>query len=252
MKNFSILFLFVSFHSIAKIEVRNGSIFLIEEKVFEDKLELKSFVLGNQKESLRETGYILANTQSTYQLDRFSSKWVTLTDSTANDNDLNLTAIRPDKGLAYGVITTSIDFENEMKIGQPLSINRYGLNGDNFHAKILRVMKRTQQDIIQIHFLATNAGELIAGTSCEVTFQDVHFQSYFVSLLSLLHIGLEDYIVVKGKDGGYYPKHVTVIDQDAETAQIIVPVARDLLYVARGAILLKPLLNQIISHRTEL
>jgi len=243
--------LFLSFQAWTKIDVKNGTIYLVDEKPFESKLELESFKLGNKTESLRETGYILANTQSTYELDRFSSKWVNLTDTSAKENDIDLSSIKPDKGLAYGVITTSIDFEKETKVGQSLLINRYGLAGDNFHARVIRVVKKAKQDIIQIHFIANHSEELIAGTSCEVTFQEVKFQSYTVSLLSLLHIGLEDYIVVQSKDGGFFPKHVTVIDQDSDVAQIIVPVASNLKYVSRGAILLKPLLNNIITPHLE-
>jgi hypothetical protein len=66
-------------------------------------------------------------------------------------------------------------------------------------------------------------------------------------LLSLLHLGLEDYIVLKEGEGTYSPKHATIIDQDSETATILVPFVKGSTYVARGAILLKPLLNKIIS-----
>ena len=112
MKLFILFIIALSLQAWGQIDIKNNSIYLIDEKLFEDKLELKSFKLGNKTEALRETGYILANTQSTYQLDRFSSKWVNLTDTSALENDLDLASIRPDKGLAYGVITTSIDLSS--------------------------------------------------------------------------------------------------------------------------------------------
>jgi hypothetical protein len=164
---------------------------------------------------------------------------------------INLSHVASVKGEAYGILATSKDFESDLQPGLPILIKRYGLTGDHFNGKITKIIAKNEKDIIQIHFVAFNAPELIAGTTCEVEIPHIKKLPFKVSLLSLLHLGLEDYIVIKEKSGVYYPKHATIIDQDTESATILVPISKDLPYVARGAILLKPLLTKIISVKGD-
>jgi co-chaperonin GroES (HSP10) len=242
---FSLLWVTVA-HS--EIKILENKIIIKNDKNFEQKLETKNFVTGETETHLSETGFIVSSAQSTFENDRFISRWVSLDERMMSENKVNLSSITPSKGLSYGVVSTSKDFETELKAGQSVLIKRYSLKEDRFQGKIVKILNDSRKDIVQVHFIAFNAPELIAGTTCEVEISHIKKLPYKVSLLSLLHMGLEDYIVVKEKDGIYLPKHATIVDQDAETATILVPVSKDLPYVARGAILLKPLLSKVVGH----
>jgi hypothetical protein len=175
-----------------------------------------------------------------------------LDEAILKNNSVNLAGVKLEKGLSYGITTTSIDLESQIKVGQEVRIKRYELSDDNIRGRILKIVPRKEQDIIQIHFLTTQSVGLIAGTSCEVEILNTQYQPYDVSLLSLLHLGTEDYIVIKSADGTYIPKHVTVIDQNKTTAKVFLPQAPGQEYVSRGAILLKPLLGPMVNSRNEL
>lgn len=245
-----LLFLLISFPVFAKVEVVGSEIHITDDANFEAKLEVKNFVKAEKEAFLKETGFIVANTQTSFENDKFISRWITLDPNILKNNKIELDEINPVKGYAYGVISTSKDFGPQLKIGQEISIKRYGLDKDHFTAKIHNIRKKGQ-DIIQIYFLATHAVELIAGTTCEVEIAQIRMVPYKVSILSLLHLGLEDYIVIRKSPGVYYPRHATIIDQDSQNATILVPIQTETEYVARGAILLKPLLNQILYPKKD-
>lgn len=238
-----------SLSTLAGIKIVGDKIHIADDPNFISKLEVKKFIASGNEAHLRETGFIIASAQGSFENEQFVSRWVALDDSVLKANNFLMSEIVPSKGMAYGVIATSKDFQSELKVGQALLIKRYGLEGDHFQGKITKVIPMNGLDIVQIHFVAFSAPELIAGTTCEVDITHIKKRPFKVSLLSLLHIGLEDYVVIKESDGAYYPKHATIVDQDAETATILVPFDSEKNYVARGAILLKPLLSQIISQQ---
>lgn len=244
-----IITLVVSQFSWSKIDVVGDKIYISDDPNFEAKLEVKNFTRAPSEAQLKETGYIVANAQTSFEDERFRSRWVSLDEVILKNNQVELKSVSPAKGMAYGIIATSQDFESQIKIGQPVRIKRYGLEGDNFKGTIIRVNKKRGQDIIQVHFLASHAEELIAGTTCEVEISHIKLVPLKVSLMSLLHLGDEDYILIKEKPGVYFPKHVTILDQDSESSTVLVPVDPKLQYIARGSILLKPLLNQIVAPK---
>lgn len=242
--------LLLTFQVHSKVEIVGSEIHITDDPNFEAKLEEKQFIRANKEAHLMETGFIVANTQSSFENDRIISRWVSLDDVVLKNNKVDLKSIPPMKGYAYGIIATSKDYESQLKIGQAVNIQRYGLDKDNFIGEILSVRKKSQ-DVIQVHFLASNALELIAGTTCEVEISQIKMIPYKVSLLSLLHLGAEDYILIKKGKGVYYPKHATILDQDSTSATVLVPLEAQANYIARGAILLKPLLNQIVAPKKE-
>lgn len=243
---FTVILFFAPLHSFAKITVEGGKIQISEDQKFENKLQTQKFIIAGKEAELNETGFIVASAQSSFEGDKITSRWVALDERVLDQQSIKLNEVTPHKGSAYGVLSTSKDFQPDLKVGQNLIIKRYGLTGDRFEGRILKIVNKKDQDIIQIHFIASHAPELIAGTTCEVDVPHIKKFPFKVSLLSLLHLGLEDYIVIKEKTGTYFPKHVTIVGQDAENATILLPISGDSLYVARGAILLKPLLNKII------
>jgi hypothetical protein len=249
MKILFLISFFYSFSALAEIKVVDDKIHIIHDVNFEKKLEIQNFEKGGKEAFLKETGFIIASAQSTYENDHFVAKWVALHDTILKENDINLSNIPAQKGLAYGVISTSEDFEEQLKLGQEVLIKRYGLPSDHFIGKITRIVKKGKHDIVQVHFTAQHADELIAGTTCEVQITHIKLAPLKVSLLSLLHLGLEDYIVIKDGPGVYSAKHATILDQDAQTATVILPLGNHLQYVARGAILLKPVLNLILKPK---
>lgn len=252
IKNISLwLLILFPLSSFAEIKVSEGKIFIKDDKNFEAKLETKTFEVSGKEAYLNETGFIVASAQSSFENDRFISRWVTLSENVLAQNEINLYQFPANKGSSYGVLSTSKDFESDLKVGQQVTVKRYGLTGDNFQGRITKISALPGKDVVHVHFIASSAPELIAGTTCEVEIPHIKKLPFRVSLLSLLHLGLEDYIVVKSAEGTYYPKHVTIIDQDSETATILAPISKDLPYVARGAILLKPLLNRIIIEKGD-
>lgn len=248
MKLLSVFFLmlFLSSTAFSEIKVENDKIFIKNAQSFEKKLEVKSFELAGKEASLRETGFIVSSSQTSFENDRFISRWVSLDERVLEENKVEINDFPPEKGHSYGVLSTSGDFLPDLKIGQMVVIKRYGLKDDHFQGRIVKIISKKNKDLVQIHFIAFQAPELIAGTTCEIEVPHIKNLPFKVSLLSLLHIGLEDYIVIKERDGVYFPKHATIIDQNSESATILVPVSKNLPYVARGAILLKPLLSKII------
>lgn len=246
-----LLFLFVPFSALGEIKISGDKILIINDQNFENKLETRKFEVAGKEALLSETGFIVSSAQSSFENDRFIRRWVSLDERVLKENGVNLSSIAPEKGSAYGVLATSVDFGPDLKIGQSVVIKRYGLKGDHFQGRIVKILKKREKDILQVHFVSSHAPELIAGTTCEVEIPHIKKLPYKVSLLSLLHVGLEDYIVIKEKDGVYFPKHATIVDQDSETATVLVPISNNLPYVARGAILLKPLLSKIISQPDE-
>lgn len=249
MKYLLIIFVFTNV-AFAEIKISGDRILITDEPIFEKKLELKKFVVSGRDAVLSETGFIVSSTQSSFENDAFVGRWVSLDEHVLIENQVKINEVKPSKGSAYGLMSTSRDFAPDLKIGQELTIKRYGLSGDHFQGKIIKLIDFPGKDTIQIHFIA-NAPELIAGTTCEVLVPRIRKLPFKVSLLSLLHLGLEDYIVLKDEEGAYVPKHVTILDQDSEIATILVPLKKETEYVARGAILLKPLLNKIISVSGE-
>jgi hypothetical protein len=251
IKFIALLLLLIAPFSYSKVEVIKDKIYIKDDLSFENKLEMKKFEVSGKEASLSETGFIVASAQSSFENDSFVSRWVSLDERILMENEINLSHVAPVKGEAYGILATSKDFEPDLKPGLPILIKRYGLTGDHFQGKITKIISKNEKDIVQIHFIAFGAPELIAGTTCEVQIPNIKKLPFKVSLLSLLHLGLEDYIVIKEQSGVYYPKHVTIIDQDTESATILVPISMNLPYVARGAILLKPLLTRIISEKVD-
>lgn len=245
---FLLLLSLMSYDLLAEIKIQNGRIYLINEETFEKKLEIKKLEATSKGAALRETGFIVSNAQSTFLEDSFTHKWVSLDDQVLSDNHVDLTKVSPLKGLSYGVIQTSKDFVKDLKVGQEVTVRRYGLPEDHFKGRVIKILKFDNQDIIQVHFTVSNAHELIAGSTCEVEIPHIKKTPFKVSLLALLHLGVEDYIVIKDKDGSFYPKHATIIDQNSKDATILLPVSPDESYVGRGSILLKPLLTEILTH----
>lgn len=232
----------------ATVKVVGDNIEIKNDQKFEDKLELRSFEVEGASAHLNETGFIVAATQFTFGDNTPTSNWVTMDEKILARESVDLSKIKATRGIAYGVLTTSLDFEPKLKVGQHLLVKRYGISKDNFTGKILKLIKRDGQDIVRVHFLVSNAEELIPGTSLEITIEQIKLIPFRVSPLSLLHIGLEDYIVVKIAKDLYTPRHVTVLDQNEKYAVVMLPLEEKVPYVARGAILLKPVLSQILNR----
>lgn len=248
MKIILMLLCFI-FNAHSKVEVRNNKIVISNDRDFESKLEMKNFEITENEASLTVSGFIVASAQYNFENDRFVNKWVSLEDKVLKANNVILNEVKPVKDLVYGVISTSKEYEKNLRIGQELFIERYGIKGDHFVGKIIKLIPLTNQDYIQIHFLAKKAPELIAGTTCEVKISNIKKRAFTVSLLSILHLGLEDYIVIKEADGIYSPKRAVVLEQNSDNATILVNVTSSSKYVARGAILLKPLIDEIIKDK---
>ena len=248
MKFIFLALMLIPFHLGATVKVVGDNIEIKNDQKFEEKLELKNFDIEGTSAHLNETGFIVAATQFTFGESSTTSNWVTMDEKILARESVDLSKIKISKGIAYGILTTSLDFEPKLKVGQLLQVKRYGIARDNFSGRILKLVKRDGQDIVRVHFLVSNAEELIPGTSLEITIEQIKLIPFKISPLSLLHIGLEDYIVVKIGEGLYTPRHVTVLDQNEQHAVVMLPLEEKVPYVARGAILLKPVLSQILNR----
>lgn len=242
-----VLLLLISNFSFATVQVVKGTIVVKDDAQFESMLEVKPFDKQEKLATLSETGYIIATTQFSFDNGKPSSNWVTMDEKVLAKEKVTPQDLRLSKGSAYGILYTSHDFSDRLKIGQTVTVRRYGIVKDHFIGKIIKLVSREGQDVVQVHF-SVNEDELVPGSSCEIDINEIKINPYKISLLSLLHIGLEDYIVVKTGPGVYEPKHVTILDQDNETATVMLPSQGDIPYIARGAILMKPLLFQILDQ----
>ncbi len=74
MKYLTFMMLIFVQSSFAEIKLKEGKIFLIKEPAFQRRLEISPLTAAPTKTNLKQTGFIVANTESTYVDDRFVRK----------------------------------------------------------------------------------------------------------------------------------------------------------------------------------
>lgn len=205
---------------------------------------------ASESTGLRAVGQIIALSNASGNLTGETADWVELEPQISSSVGLELTKLKPEEaGIAYGLTTLSAEYATRIRSGQRVEIVRYGLRKSNLAGVITRVIPRNGTgDGTNLVFRFTQGQDWFPGTNCEVVFPVLRGRPVKISSTALIHEGIREYVWKEVAPRQFSAQTISVVDANACDVSVLGLQTGDRI-VARGAILLKPLLPKLLSQR---
>jgi hypothetical protein len=199
---------------------------------------------------LRTVGQMIAVANSSGDLTSSQVSWVTLDPALAHELELPLgKAARI--GSAYGVTTVAKSYLGDIHLGERVQIYRYGSKQNSTVGTISSILSSPKnEDSNSITFLISEGQDWYPGTNCQVEFPLIQRQAVALSPLSMLHEGLREFVLKEIAPNRYMPEEITVVNETREEVYALGNLVPGDHIIERGAILLKPIVHQIIKSQS--
>jgi hypothetical protein len=196
---------------------------------------------------LRTVGQMAAIANASGELLGKTISWVTLDPALILSLGLNLSDKAP-VGFAYGVTSISKNYRDEIHPGEKVEIYRYGLRQNSTVGSVISV-KAASNNEDSVIFSINRGEDWYPGTNCQVEFPLVQKQAVALSPLSMLHEGLREFVMKETGPGLYTPEEITVVNETRDQVYAIGNLSPGDRIIESGAILLKPLIHQILERQ---
>lgn len=195
---------------------------------------------------LRMVGQMIAMANSSGELVDKKVSWVMLDPELVHSLGLHLPDTGP-VGYAFGATSVGSNYRDQIHAGEKVEVYRYGLRQNSSAGTVVSVRK-VNEDEDSILFGISHGQDWYPGTNCEVEFPLIHHAAVAISPLSMLHEGLREYVLKEVSPGHFEPVEITVVNETSERVFALGNLVAGERIVERGAILLKPLVHQILSE----
>jgi len=204
---------------------------------------------GKEKTVVRDIAQIIA-VQTELVEEAHKKGWNSLGAKAEGQFKINLLEFGHGVGMsAVGVSRLPYVLGKEIGVGSYVFISRYGLKKFNQKA-VIRHLARVA-DSIQIIFEIENGAEWIPGSTCEIELDSIKTVPFRIPASGLVYISSEEYIIREKTPGVFEPVHVSVIDEDSTSFQVVGDIVVGDRIVGEGAILLKPEVQKFYKYRVE-
>lgn len=195
----------------------------------------------------RSVGQIVALSNASGSLTGEGVGWVELDATISRGLGLALDASSSDPaGTAYGVTTLAAEHAAGVEPGQSVAVSRYGLRKAGVPARVVKVLRRSG-DGADVVFRFGGAQEWFPGTNCEISFPALRGRPVRVPTTAPVHEGVREYVWTETAPGRFAAREVSLVDATPTEAFVLGLEPGDRV-VARGAILLKPLLKAALAR----
>lgn len=194
----------------------------------------------------RTVGQIIALSNPSGSLTEEGVGWVELDAQLTAAAELKLDGGQA-AGTAYGVTNLAAEYAARVEVGQTIEIARYGLKKSRVPAEIVRVLHRPG-DGADVVFRFEQAQDWFPGTNCEIAFPMLRGRPVRIPTTAPVHEGTQEYVWKQVAPGEFAAQDVSVVDATPDAAAVLGLEPGDRI-VARGAILLKPLLKPLLARK---
>lgn len=232
------------------ISLRDGQIVVATDSPFLKHLE--SGLAGpapSQGDALWVVGQIIALANPSDSLKGSGVRWAELDSGLSRSLGLNLSdqAFVP-PGEAYGLAELPKDYAGQMSQGEKVSVCPYGLRRRSGAARVERVVPLPGDlDWTRVLLRILPGREWYPGNNCEIAFP-LRSHPATVPTTALLHEGNDEYVLVRTSATSFRPERIVLLDTGEGTALVVGPIVEGTRIVARGSILLKPYLHQLLRQ----
>jgi hypothetical protein len=226
-----------------KIQIRQDSKFFKHLKIE----NVPQPVLDSR--TLSSVGYMIALSNPSGELSKSRVSWVELDHALSQSLGLNLCPQSPfHVGTAIGVSLISEEYLDQIKVGEPIRVFRYGLQQGHIAGTVLRILPLKDSELIQIVFKLSDGEDWLPGSNCEIEFPLVKTRPIWIPATALMHYGMREYVLKQVSPGIFIPKNVAIIQERMDQVAVIGGVLPGDQIVTRGSILLKPQLHKILQN----
>ncbi len=197
---------------------------------------------------LRSVGQIIALSNRSGNLVGDGVGWVELDPRLTASAGLELDGGLP-PGTAYGLTNVSPDYRGRVGIGHRVEVRRYGLRKSSVSAVIVKLLPR-EGDGIDVVFRFSHAEDWFPGTNAEISFPLISGRPVKIPTTAPIHEGVREYVWKETAPGRFAPQTVSLIDSTPDEASVLGLAPGDRI-VGRGAILLKPLLDELRAEGND-
>lgn len=206
---------------------------------------------AQQSAEFRAVGQVIALSNASGNLTGDRVGWVELDPRLSAALGLSLAdggSERP--GVAYGLTTLSDEFAGRVGLGQPVEVRRYGLRKAGVMGTVAKVVDRGEPGSRDIVFRFGQAQDWFPGTNCEVVFPVLRGRPVSIPTTAPVHEGSREFVWKQTGPGEFAPEHVSLVEATPDDASVLGLEPGDHV-VARGAILLKPLLKPLLRGKDQ-
>jgi cobalt-zinc-cadmium efflux system membrane fusion protein len=155
--------------------------------------------------------------------------------------------------MAIGVVWAPPELLKHIAIGQPIAIGRYGLRRSQMPGTVLSIGDNPMPSpdgtlTVPVLFRLGSGQTWYPGTNCEVEFPIGVGKAFHLPSTAVLHEGSREYVFKELGSGEYAPQSVAIIDESENSAEVLGNLKPSDRIVARGAILLKPILSVLLNQ----
>lgn len=229
--------------------IAGGRVTLSPGSKLPGKLEIVTVgAASDQSVEFRTVGQVIALSNTSGELTGDRIGWVELEPKLTQSVELKLDGGEP-AGVAYGLTNLPAEYATRIAAGQTLQIARYGLKRGGVSGVIRKVV-RVEGDGINVVFRFQQAQDWFPGTNCEVSFPLLRGRPVRIPTTSAVHEGIQDYVWRETAPGQFEAQLVSMVDATPDDLAVLGLNPGDRI-VARGAILLKPLLAPLLAQRKD-
>lgn len=204
---------------------------------------------ARESTEFRTVGQILALSNTSGNLVGNPTAWVELDPRLTKSVGLDLADARAGAaGTAYGLTALAEEYAPRVQTGQAVEIMRYGLRKPGSAGVIVKILPGKTSDQVDVVFRLTRAQDWFPGTNCEVVFPVLRGHPVRVPTTAPVHVGTREYVWKVVGPGQFAAQSVSLVDATADFVSVLGLVPGDRI-VARGAILLKPLLKPLLARK---
>ena len=200
---------------------------------------------SEESSELRTVGQIIALSNASGNLSDKRVNWAELDPQWSKTVGLVVGPNDP-VGTAYGLTVMAYEYVPRIKVGQPIGIIRYGLKGDSIPGEVSQIVP--QPEIVggaDLIFRLTHSEQWFPGATCSVLFFTLKGHPVTIPMTAPIHEGIQEYVWKEEAPGQFTPRPVSIVDEKMDSASVMGLQPGDRI-VARGAILLKPLLKSML------
>lgn len=236
----------------APVHVSENMIHIRPDSKFMEQLHIISLSGSRgEEQKLKTVGQIVAMANLSGNLARNGISWVTLDPAVIRTSGLSLSESAR-AGISYGITTVNSNYINEIHRGEQVIINRYGVKHNSVTGNVVSIRKTDGSENENcVIFVINHENDLYPGTNCQVEFPLVRRQSVALSPLSMVHEGLNEYVLKEISPGKYKPVKITVVSESTNKIYAIGDLSGHDRVIERGAILLKPVVHQLFESLKE-
>lgn len=235
-------------------EVKDGQILIQANSAFAGKFKVAPVQLVAGAKKLKSIGQVIALANHSPSLsagDQLS--WVELDPHLSTQVGLKLNQIaKPSIGIAVGMSWVPSSYLGKLKEGQKITVFRYGLQKTSVSGSILSLGKPSfseEEGVARfvVLFRLDSGQTWYPGTNCQIEFPIPGSTTAQVPSTAILHEGVQEYVMREVTPGKYEPQTISIVSENAGSAEILSQLQENDRVIETGAILLKPVLPELLK-----